>query len=213
MVPLSVWHEAFRILTADVPELEYPEWFDYVAEHIPAEDARARRDVPRFLSLLEAVARCRSFSDGRREKSKVIEISFADYCEAYIILKDAFASTYAGAHPMAMEFAKAVRQLCSRTKKHITTKDVAKHLGWTDDVAHKWRLEAVKQKLVQYKSGTYPQNRKPLLPGPIEQSTRFLPTPRSVFEARPELGKVVKFICPLTGEALFMRRRGSGKSK
>jgi hypothetical protein len=209
---MSVWHEAFRILTDDVPEFEYPEWFDYVAEHIPAEDSRARRDAPRFLSLLEAVARCRSFSDGRRKRSKKIEINFPDYCVGYAILKDAFASTYVGAHPKAMEFAQAVRQLCSRTKKHVTTKDVATHLGWAEAVAHKWRLEAVKQKLVQYKPGTYPQNQKPLLPGPAEHATKFLPEPRLVFQARPELGDVVKYVCPLTGEALF-RRRGSGKSK
>lgn len=209
---LSICREAFRILTDEVPEFSYPEWFDYLADQIPAEDSRARRDAARFLSLLEAVALCRSFADGRRNKSKEIEINFADYCVAYPILREAFASTYAGAHPMAMEFARAVRQLCSKSKKHVTTKEVATHLGWNEAVAHKWRVEAVKQKVVQYKSGTYPRNQKPLLPGPAEHPTAFLPEPRLVFEARPELGTVVKYTCPLSGEALFMRRRKAGGS-
>src|ERR1700733_3485443 len=204
---LTIWHEAFRILCDDVPEFRYPDWFDYLGVRVPTEESRARRDVPRFLSFLEAIALCRSFSDGRHNKSKEIEINFADYCVAYPILREAFASTYAGAHPMAMEFARAVRQLCRGSKKHVTTKEVATHLGWTEAVAHKWRVESVKQKLVQYKPGTFPQNQKPLLPGPAEHATAFLPDPHLVFEARPELGKVVKYTCPLSGEHLIMRRR------
>ena len=207
MENLTIWHEAFRILCDDVPEFRYPEWFDYLGVQVPTEDSRARRDVPQFLSFLEAIARCRSFSDGRHNKSKEIEINFADYCEAYPILREAFASTYAGAHPMAMEFAKAVRQLCSKRKNHVTTKEVATHLGWTKAVTHKWRAKAVKQKLVQYKPGTYPQNKKPLLPGPAEHPTAFLPEPRLVFEARPELGNVVKYSCLRYGVPLFMSRR------
>ena len=101
-----------------------------MAEQIPAEDTRARRDVPRFLSLLEAVALYRSFSDGRREKKKEIEIDFGDYCVAFRILSEAFASTYLGAHPMALEFAKAVRNLYSKRTKPVTTSDVAEHLEW-----------------------------------------------------------------------------------
>jgi hypothetical protein len=114
---------------------------------------------------------------------------------------------------MAMEFARAVSQLCGRNKRHVTTKDVANHLGWSEDVAHKWRVKAVKYKLVEYKPGTYPRNLKPLLPGPTAHPTVFLPSPALVFQARPELGKIVKYVCPLTGERLFMLRRRSGKSK
>jgi hypothetical protein len=209
---LAIWHEAFRILCDDVPEFRYPEWFDYLGVQVPTEDSRARRDVPQFLSFLEAVALCRSFSDGRHQKSKAIEINFADYCEAYIILKDAFASTYAGAHPMAMEFARGVRQLCGKSKKHVTTKEVATQLGWTEAVAHKWRVKAVKQKLVQYKPGTYAQNKKPLLPGSAEHPTAFLPEPHLVFQARPELNRVVKYMCPRYGVPLFMSRRKAGGS-
>jgi hypothetical protein len=211
MTDLAVWQEAFRILGEDVPKFRYPDWFQYLAEEIPAGDARARRDVPRFLSLLEAVALCRSFSDGRRQKLKQIEITFADYCVAYGILKDAFASTYVGAHPMVMKFAKAVRELCAQSKGDITTKEVAAHLVWSEAVAHKWRVQAVKKKLVQYKPGTYPQNKKPLLPGLTEHPTVFLPNPRLVLQARPELGKVVKYISAVSGEEVVIRPTTTAK--
>jgi hypothetical protein len=132
---LSIWQEAFRILTEGVPKFSYPAWFEYLGEEIPAGDSRARRDAPRFLGLLEAVTLCRSFADGRK-KSQEVEIDFVDYCVAYSILNEAFASTYAGAHPMAMKFAEAVRLLCAQSKKDITTKEVAAYLDWTDAVAH-----------------------------------------------------------------------------
>ena len=114
---------------------------------------------------------------------------------------------------MAMEFGKAVRQLCGNSKKHVTTKDVATHLGWTEAVAHKWRVEAIKRKLVQYQAGTYPQNKKPLLPGPTEHPTAFLPDPRLVFHARPELGEAWKYISALSGEEVTIRRRNGSDKK
>ena len=36
MTELSIWREAFRILCEDVPEFRYPEWFEYLADQIPA---------------------------------------------------------------------------------------------------------------------------------------------------------------------------------
>jgi hypothetical protein len=203
----STWQEAFQILCTDVPEFRYPEWFDYVAEQIPAEDSRARRDVPRFLSLLEAVALCRSFSDGRREKKKELEIDFGDYCVAFLILSEAFASTYLGAHPMALEFAKAVRHLYSKRAKPVTTSDVAEHLGWEAPVAHKWRVVAVRHKLIQYRPGTYQNNQKLLLPGPAKHGTTFLPAPRAVFRERPDIGNMVRYVDPITGQETVMRRQ------
>ena len=206
----SIWQESFRILCKNVPEFRYPEWFDYVAEQIPADDSRARRDVPRFLSLLEAVALCRSFSDGRREKKNEIEIDFGDYCVAFLILSEAFASTYLGTHPMALEFAKAVRHLYSQQTKPVTTRDVAEHLAWDAPVAHKWRVVAVRHKLVQYKPGTYQNNQKLLFPGPAKQGTTFLPDPRVVFRERPDIGNEVQYVDPLSGkEERFIRRRNA----
>jgi hypothetical protein len=206
---LPVWHEAFRLLCEQVPKFRKPEWFSYLGEHIPADNPRARRDVPRFLSLLQAVALCRSFSDGRMEeaKRKEIEINFGDYCVAFRILGVAFESTYAGVHPTALEFAKAVRHLCRQSKLPVTTKDVAEHLGWNGPVAHKWRVEALKQKLIRYKPGTHPSNKKPLLPSSLEHATAFLPAPGLVFRERPELGNVVRYVDPITGQKRVWRRR------
>ena len=207
-IPLSDWHDAFRILRTNVPRFRYPGFFDYLAEHVPAGNSRARRDAPRFLSFLQAVALCQGFSDGRRKKAeKEIEINFADYCVAFAICSGAFTSTYVGAHPMALEFAKAVRHLCGKSNKPVTTKDVQAHLKWKNQVAHKWRVAAVRQKLVQYKPGTHPNNKKPLLPGPAKHATTFLPDPRLVLRERPEIGNVVRYVDPITGQEKVLRRQ------
>jgi hypothetical protein len=210
----NVWHEVYRILCKDVPKFRYPGWFNYLANQLPAGNPRSRRDGARFLSLLQAVARCRSFSDGRREKSNgVIEINFADYCVAYRILNKAFASTYAGAHPMALEFANAVRDLSPEGKKSVTTKDVAAHLGWKESVAHKWRRAALEQRLIEEERGTHPQNKKPVVPGPARIATTFLPDPLLVFREQPEIGDVVRYIDPLTGKGMILRRAPTNGDK
>lgn len=208
----SVWIEVFRVLVTNVPEFVYPEWFAYVADQIPVENSRARRDVPRLLSLLEVIALCRSFSDARREKGKSIEINFADYCVSYQILHEAFASTYGGAHFMALKFAEAVRDLCDDTKRPVLTNDVMEHLNWEKALAHKWRVIAVRAKLVRYDEGTYPMNKKPLLPGPAQRATAFLPDPQLVFNERQDIDDTT-FIDPLSGEEKAFRREPKKPSK
>jgi hypothetical protein len=208
-----VWHEAFRILRENQPRFRFPGWFEYLGDRIPTENSRARRDVPRFLSLLQAVALCRSFSDGRRQEGKgqEMEIDFADYCVAFEILNEALASTYVGAHPNALRFAGAVRCLCSQTSAPITTKEVAAHLNWKESTAHKWRAKALRQKLIEYRPGTYPNNRKPLLPGSALHPTTFLPDPRLVFRGRQDVGEKVRWLDPLTGGEKVLRRRAMGE--
>jgi len=208
----SIWHEVFRILVTTIPKFVYPSWFSYLAEKIPADSPRARRDGPRFLSLLQVVTRCRSFADGRWNKSEVA-ITFGDYCVAYQIFNEAFAATYAGAHPRALEFAQAVRDLYAETKRPVLTNDVMEHLEWEKSLAHKWRAVAVRQKLIRYEEGTHEQNKKPLLPGPAQQATTFLPDPHLVFEERRDLGDEVRFIDPLSGEEQIFRRKGAKPSK
>jgi hypothetical protein len=207
-----VWQEAFRILTTNMPKFIYPAWFAYLAEHIPVESSRARRDVPRLISFLKVIARCRSFSDGT-DGAKEIEISFSDYCVAYAILNDAFASTYTGAHPRVLEFAQGVRDLHEETKRSVLTKDVQKHLNWEKEaLAHKWRAAAVKQKLVRYEEGTHQNNKKPLLPDKARKATAFLPDPQLIFKERLDLGEEVTFVDPISGEERILRR-SSAKSQ
>jgi hypothetical protein len=204
--PLQIWQEAFRLLAGDKPKFEHPDWFSVLAESIPATDTRSRRDADRFLSLLKAVALCRSHSDGRITKARQIAISLADYAVAYEILHEAFASTYRGAHPNALKVAETVRAMNARLKRPVTIQQVAEDRSWERAVAHKWTKVAIDHKLVRLEQGTHQHNLKPLLPG-TSTEIRFLPNPSDVFRARKELGAFVQYFDPLTGRNKTLRRQ------
>ncbi len=205
-VPVSVWQEACRILSREKVEYFYPDWLRQVGELIPSGEPRARRDADRFLSFLEAVTRCRSFSDGRREKSNPIQINLADYAVAYEILSDAFSSTYRGIHPQALKVAESVGRLHKKFNRPVTAKEVAQDLAWKDAVAYKWIEAAVTAKLTAYQEGTNPQNQKYLIPVP-GAATHFLPDPVRLLNASQSLPDELSYMDPLTGEERKLHRR------
>jgi hypothetical protein len=212
--PLPVWHEAIRLLSKKIPRFRHPGWFNFLAREIPPDAPRARRDAVRFLTLLKAVALCRSHSDGRfSESPQEIEISFGDYCVAHRILSRAFTSTFAEAHPRALKLAKAVRVLDKQLRRPqgslqnrpISVKELVTELGWDQGLVYKYAKSAVKQNLVQYESGTRLHNQRRLLPGLISRPS-FLPDPKLIFEKCPEVGDEVHFFDPLTGNEVVMQR-------
>jgi hypothetical protein len=197
---LPVWQEANRILCKKIPEFRYPGWFEFLADQIPVDEPRARRDGVRFLSLLKAVTLCRSHSDGRFKKSSnEIEIDFADYCVGYRILSRAFASTFAGVDLKALTLAKVVRRLNKRLDQPATVKELVEELGWDQAVVYKYAKKAEKRNLVEYEPGTHPRNQKRLLPGLVVRQG-FLPDPNLILQNCPELGDEVSYIDPLTGK-------------
>jgi hypothetical protein len=209
-IELPMWHEAVRILGKKVPRFRLPDWFTVLADEIPSEEPRARRDAVRFLSLLKAVALCRSHSDGRiKERSSEIEVRFADYCVAHHILSRAFSSTFAGVHPQVLKLAKIVRKLKKKFGRPVSVKEVAQSLGWSAAVVYKFAKKAEKQKLVQYESGSHLWNQKGLLPGLVSRPN-FLPDPQLILRKCKELGDEVQYVHPLTGKNVVRRRGRNG---
>lgn len=205
---LPVWHEAIRLLCKKIPRFRHPSWFNFLAKEIPPDEPRARRDAVRFLTLLKAVALCRSRSDGRHdESSEEVEINFADYCVAHRILGRAFTSTFAGTHPRALKLAKAVRVLDKRLRRPVSVKELVHELGWDQALVYKYAKKAAKQNLVQYESGTRLHNQRRLLPGLISRPS-FLPDPNLIFRKCEEVGDEIRYIDPLNGREVVLRRGG-----
>lgn len=211
-LPLSVWQEACRIVSREKIKLIYPDWFRQIGELLPSGEPRARRDADRFLSLLEAVTRCRSFSDGRRNKSNQIEINLADYAVAFEILSDAFSSTYRGVHPQALKLANAVGNLNKKLGRPISIKETAQELAWENALAYKWAAVAVEEKLLAHQEGTHEKNQKFLLPVP-GTATQFLPSPTNLLRAGENLGGELTFVDPLTGKERKLLRTNSESGK
>lgn len=207
---LEVWRAAVRLLAADARAFRFPEWFKCLAEKLPAAQTRARRDAGRFLSLLMAVAAVRSFSDGRRDTKAPIEITIADYCVAFEILNEAFAFTYSGAHPNAVEVAEVVRKLYGKAKRPIALKEIAEHKDWEYSLVYKWVNAALENKLIKREDGTREKNVKRFLPKSSVQ-TKFLPDPTLVLEESQKLGTVVRYVDPLTGQLKTLRKALNNK--
>jgi hypothetical protein len=181
-------------------------WFKSVADRIPADETRARRDVDRFCSLLEAVALCRSFSDGRyHENSEELEIDFSDYCVAFEILNDAFSSTHRSTHPQALRVGESVQRLYSEWERGVPAKELAKENGWELPVTYKWLNVAIKDKLIVLEPGTNEKNRKRYTPGAV-RATRFLPAPQELMKERSDLEEAIGYLDPLTGKWKKLQR-------
>jgi hypothetical protein len=210
---LGAWNDVFRILVQKVPKFRYPSWFGCLAERIPATHSRTRRDVPRFLSLLDAIALCRSHSDGRRNKDREqVEINLADYCVAYRILAEAFSSTYSGAHTQSLRVAECVRELYGIHERPITVQELTRAMKWKQELTYKWLPQAVKDGLVLLEPGTHQKNLKRYSPGAI-RPTRFLPDPQVLLDTCLEVDDIVRCEDPFTGELCTLRRKSRDGSR
>jgi hypothetical protein len=128
----------------------------------------------------------------------MIDIEFEDYCVAYDIFEPVFASTLIGRPSQIVTLATAVKKLHHRLKRGVTVRDVAKELHWTESLVYKHTKTAVKAGLIKYERGTHEKNVKRLLPR--HRPEGFLPSPRLVLKRNREIGRMVKYVDPFTGE-------------
>jgi hypothetical protein len=154
---------------------------------------RVQRDWKRFLAFLKIVALCRPRPDSEPW------ISFGDYCVVYRILNPALTATAYAVNENELTVRSAVQELSKEFGHGVTTKQVAKHLGWGDSMTYKYIHAALKHRLLQHEVGTREKNVKRLLP--TGNGTKaFLPSPKRVLEHFPELRDEASYVDPITGE-------------
>ena len=199
---ISMWHAVFRALRPLKGDFsEAPSWLNYVAEQLPLDVARVRRDWKRFLTLLKAIALTRR-CPGIRTK---INIESCDYCVAYRILEPAFAASMHGVPGQELQVVKAVR-LLRRKSDNVTVKLVAQRLGWKQAVTYKHVKWAVKRGFLKYAPGTRERNQKILIPVD-NANTGFLPKPIAVLNENPGIGSPIRYVDPFTGSKKDLRRK------
>jgi hypothetical protein len=205
---LTVWRAATSLLTARLGDFEQPPaWLDFVADQVPRDNVRVRRDWPRFLTFCCAVALC----SGRRNKDLPLNIIFEDYCVAYKILNPVFAATLEGIPDKEIELVHTVARLAAQHGRGVTVDEIAESLGGKYARVRKRVLAACEKKLIFLVPGTNERNVKYYRA--TERSVgRFLPSPRVVLESCPELGDEVIYVNPFSGERTRIRakKRGGG---
>jgi hypothetical protein len=197
---LPVWREATAVLLSKRGDFETPpSWLEYVADRLPSIKPRVRRDWVRFISFCKVIALIRA----GRDATPRLNIAFSDYCIAHRIFEPVFASTVRGVRSQEMEVCLAVTRLYRRTKRAVAAKEIAAELGWKNSLVYKYLPDAIREGLVEYEPGTREANLKLVRPTENE-SGQFLPSPRSVMRANPEIGKAVEYCDPFTGETMIM---------
>ena len=204
---LPVWRKATSLLVFKKGDFENPPGFlTYVAEQLPLESVRVRRDWDRFLSLCGSIALCR----GDWHPKRPLNITFGDYCVAYLIMEPVFASTLRGVHPQEVALRKAVARLNTRLNRAATIREIAGELNWKEPVVYKYVKSAVKNGLLEKEEGTREKNVKRFIASE-EDSGRFLPSPRLVLQKNPEIGDKVHYVNPFTGIRKTLERPHSEK--
>jgi hypothetical protein len=201
--PEEVWQEATQLMKDGYEPFVFPSWFEYVAEQLPSDMVRTRRDWKRFLGLIEAIAICNP--DSRRDG----KITFADYAIAFRLLESAFAATTYAINENELWVQRAVERLRKESGQAVTISQVREYLEWNQSMTYKFVKAAAEHKLITYEPGTKEKNVKRLLPG-AKTTSRFLPSPRRLIQDVKELGPSLEYVDPITGEVkTLVRGRGA----
>lgn len=199
---LRVWRTALSLIVCKEGDFDHPPaWLEYVAERVPLNKVRVRRDWDRFLSFCKAVALCRAAT----RTSDAVDITFADYCVAYRILEPALAATLHSLPSQEFTVGRTVADLTKQRGRAVTVNEISTQLGWKSSLVYKHVKRAVKHRLIEYETGAREKNVK-LLRANMDFSDGFLPTPASVFRSNPKIGSEVRYVDPFTGERRIMRR-------
>lgn len=199
---LPVWRKALSLLVCKKGDFKNPpSWLRYVAEQLPLERVRVRRDWDRFLSFCKSIALCR----GDWHPKRSVNITFGDYCVAYLILEPVFASTLRGLHSQEVVLRKTVASLNRQLNRAVTIVEIANELDWKKPLVYKFVKSGTKNGLLEYEDGTREKNVKRII-ARQEDSGRFLPSPRLVLRNNPEVGDEVTYVNPFTGVSKTLER-------
>jgi hypothetical protein len=199
---LAVMQKAVELLREHPVSIQFPYWFETVAEHVPR-TLHSRRDFPRFLSLCRAIARIR-LHRASDEKPATMEVDLSDYAVAYRVLNRIFARTAPKGKSAADEVVAAVATLHYKSGAAVAVCQLKDFLQWEMATVYKHVEKAVKTGSLYYEGGTRPNNEKRLLPR-ISEHASFLISPRALLQHHPEL-EGCKYVDPLTGKTKVIDR-------
>jgi hypothetical protein len=204
---LKCWHEVQRLLKlrSKFP-VTFPNWLRQVAQSVDAANIWARRYFPAFLRAVKAVALMRSFRWTDRElryKSRIL-VSFSDLAIATLIFGPVFAESLRRAEDMDIEVRQRIASISARRDgKAVSAWDLSHDMNVSLDKAYGLIRKAESAGTIHRANSPTRANRKLYLAAPLRS---FLPGPEEMFNALTSGPRRVKFIHPLTGNAVELKR-------
>jgi hypothetical protein len=197
---LELWEQATNLLVVKRGDFEnHPGWLSFVAEQLPVEQVGVRRSWARFVIFCCAIALCR----GVGAAAENLAITFPDYCVAYRIFEPIFASELHGVRLEELRVARTIAKLNTREGRPVTVREIAAELHCNDRLISDYVKSVQKNGFVVYESGTGKKKEEGLV-AREDARRRFLPSPKSVLNNHPALGRKVSYVDPFSGEVKWI---------
>jgi DNA primase len=205
---LAVWHEVQRLLAerGKLP-IEVGSWVEVLANQISPENERVRRYFPAFLQACQTVCLARSFQfdEDELEKRGVLKVRFTDYAIASLILDTALNQSLSYSDDEDRQLQEAMDRIWKRTKRNgVEASELARELRISEGKAYSRLREAAASGAIRRVNEPAKGNKKLYLPTAPAQ---MLPEPAAVFTALSHGPSAVRFIHPVSGEAVEYRKR------
>lgn len=206
---IEIWRTAHRILETRVGvKIQLPDWFEKIGAAVYDGDIRVRRYFPAFTTICRTMAMLRSFQPGPKaafEKAGFVEVSFEDYAISWVIFESIFRQSLHRGDDQALKTRATVAAIASRQHgRPVSVVQLANELSISKNQAYARLRYAVDRQTIRRANAPKKGNKKVYLPTSMPS---FLPHPNKVFEETPAVGDWFRFIHPVTGEWILLRRK------
>lgn len=170
-------------------------WLEIVIDCMPGQ-VRVRRDVTRFLRLLQAITLTRYYRSGAHDRPEM-EVEFSDYAVAWCLLNDAFTCSASDAPFATGQVVSAAETIFNKSHQAVSVKQIAAHLAWKQGSVYPHLNRAVELGLLRYDGKSRQNNEKRYIPTGARRDD-FLVSPQKLLEMCPQL-EPCEYVNPITG--------------
>lgn len=201
---LRNWRMVQRLLEKKMgTEMDLPEWFDRVTDHLFVGDLRVRRYFPAFIEACRTVCLIRSFQRRESSKEKRLTVDFVDFAMAALIFDHVFVESLRLRRGVNEATRDLVDRLSARKGSPVEAKDLVRELGVTKDHAYRMLRKAATAGVIKRANQPDKRNLKLYVAVP---PPRFVPDPKRLFR-KLHMKKTVRIVHPITGERIVYRRK------
>jgi hypothetical protein len=199
----GVAHAVQCLLESKPVVVPYAPW---LAQRMPKEPLRIRRDFPRVIAAIEAMTLLHQYQRGEDEKGQLVA-TVADYAMVRTLLADTFVSSLHNMTPKTLELVNVVREIYEEKRAearpwdsvHVTVNEIRNRTGKKRNSITEWLGPAIEEGHLQDDPRGGRGKAWKLVPGdPKSIGESILPTVDDLAQERP--GLVRPWVDPLTGD-------------
>lgn len=209
----EVWHEVQRLIEArGKSPIEFLAQLKSLVHYVSNDNLWARRYFPAFLQACRVVTVIRSFLDEKKDVniSEPMVAGFDDLAVTSLIFNPIFAQSLDKADDQDLETRERLADMSKKNGgKPVRAADLARDCGISADRAYALLRKAAGAGTIVRANSPTQTNLKMYLPSTGQS---FLPEPDELFQ-KMKLREHVKFVHPLTGEAVVLNGRASTNKK